>query len=127
MTNNFWVSTRYFTHFSFFQRGSIQIHLFFTWISFLDFVRFAKINHKQLQYTNTATASKKSLGKMSSSWRKISYRTHFFFIGNSVAKASARDFGQNFKLFSKIFSWIFWYEMKALIKRSHLGMFLQVG
>ena len=23
MTNNFWVSTRYFTHFSFFQRGSI--------------------------------------------------------------------------------------------------------
>ena len=52
-----------------------------------------------------------------------------FFIGNSVAKASAWDFGLIFWLFSKIIdsSWIFWYEMKALIKRSHLNMFLQVG
>ena len=59
----------------------------------------------------------------------IIYITHFFFIGNSVAKASAWDFGQIFRLFSKIidFSWIFWYEMNALIKRSHLNMFLQVG
>ena len=54
----------------------------------------------------------------------------FFFIGNSVAKASAWDFGQIFRLFSKIidFSWIFCSEMNALIKRSHLNMFLwQVG
>ena len=38
-------------------------------------------------------------------------------------------FAQIFRLFSKIinFSWIFWYEMNALIKRSHLNMFLQVG
>ena len=49
---------------------------------------------------------------------------HFLFIGNSVARASAWVFGPNFKLFSKIidFSRIFWYEMKALMKRSHLSL-----